>query len=407
LLKAVPMLKQQILSETQESITLRNNIQIEIHTASYRSTRGYSIVAALVDEIAFLPIDENASEPDVEILNAVRPGMATIPGARLLCASSPHSRRGALYEAWKKHFAKDNDPVLVWQAGTRSMNPNVSQAFIDNHMAADPARAAAEYLAQFRSDLEAFVSREAVESCVSWGVYERAPRSDVAFLSFIDAAGGSGSDSMTMAIGHYDYASKAVFIDCLREHKPPFSPEIVASEFSALMKSYHLTSAHADRWGGGWVIEQFSKFGIVIEPAAKTKFALYLDLLPCINSKRIDLLEHQRCFNQIVGLERRSGRGQDIIDHSPGQHDDLANCVAGVASLAIGRGIFDSTWSFATHDVAETSGDPKEREAEANAEWRRSRYAAFVMSGGGNMGGMPFTSDGRIAWDRLRGGPRW
>ena len=213
---------------------------------------------------------------------------------------------------------------------------------------------------------------------------------------------------MTMAIGHYDYASKAVFIDCLREHKPPFSPEIVASEFSALMKSYHLTSAHADRWGGDWVKEQFSKFGINIEPAAKTKHNLYLDLLPTINSKRIDLLEHPRAFNQLIGLERRSGRGADIIDHPPSGHDDLANCVAGVASLAISRGIFDSTFSFV--DGVEPSTDYDEQkacEAEANAEWRQSRYAAFVMSGGGNAGGMPFRGDGTINWDLLRGGPRW
>jgi hypothetical protein len=42
LLKAVPMLKQLIESETRESITLSNRIVIEIHTASFRSTRGYS-----------------------------------------------------------------------------------------------------------------------------------------------------------------------------------------------------------------------------------------------------------------------------------------------------------------------------------------------------------------------------
>ena len=54
----------------------RNNIVIEVHTASYRSVRGYTVVAALLDEIAYWPIDENASEPDVEIINAIKPAMA-------------------------------------------------------------------------------------------------------------------------------------------------------------------------------------------------------------------------------------------------------------------------------------------------------------------------------------------
>jgi hypothetical protein len=39
--------------------------------------------------------------------------------------------------------------------------------------------------------------------------------------------------------------------------------------------------------------------------------------------------------NQIAGLERRTSRGgKDSIDHSPGAHDDLANVVAGVVTVA-------------------------------------------------------------------------
>jgi hypothetical protein len=118
LLRAVPMLKQLIEGQTAESITLRNRVVIEVHTASFRSTRGYSLIAALCDEIAYWPSEESA-EPDVEILAAIRPGMSTIPGAMLLCASSPYARRGALWDAHRKHFGKDSDPILVWQAATQ------------------------------------------------------------------------------------------------------------------------------------------------------------------------------------------------------------------------------------------------------------------------------------------------
>src|SRR3954452_15141462 len=58
LLHAVPMLRQIIEDETAESVRVRNRVVIEIHTASFRSTRGYTIVAALLDEIAFWPTDE-------------------------------------------------------------------------------------------------------------------------------------------------------------------------------------------------------------------------------------------------------------------------------------------------------------------------------------------------------------
>ena len=113
---------------------------------------------------AYFPTDEASAEPDVEMINAIKPGMATIPGAILLCASSPNARKGSLWSAYAKHFGKDNDPVLVWQAATRDMNSSVPQSYIDGHMEEDPARASAEYLALFRSDLEAWVSREVVSS---------------------------------------------------------------------------------------------------------------------------------------------------------------------------------------------------------------------------------------------------
>ena len=88
------------------------------------------------------------------MLNALRPGMATIPNSMLLCASSPYARRGALWDAHRRHFAQDGDPILVWQADTRTMNPTVPQILIDEANARDPASAQAEYGAQFRSDIE-------------------------------------------------------------------------------------------------------------------------------------------------------------------------------------------------------------------------------------------------------------
>jgi phage terminase large subunit-like protein len=97
LLHNAPMLKRVVENETAESIDLRNKVSIEIHTASFRSTRGYTIVAALLDEVAFWQTDEFSAKPDVEIINAVKPGMATVPGAMWLAASSPMAKKGALW----------------------------------------------------------------------------------------------------------------------------------------------------------------------------------------------------------------------------------------------------------------------------------------------------------------------
>src|SRR5262249_23316924 len=52
LLRETPMLAPMLEEETVESIRLRNRIALEIHTASFRSTRGYTIVAAFLDQVS-------------------------------------------------------------------------------------------------------------------------------------------------------------------------------------------------------------------------------------------------------------------------------------------------------------------------------------------------------------------
>ena len=355
LLHATPMLQQVIENETQDIIELRGGVVIEIHTASFRSTRGYSIIAALCDELAYWPSDEHSSEPDFEIINAIRPGMATIPGAMLLCASSPHARKGALWSAFSKHYGKDGDPILVWRAATREMNPAVPQSFIDVHMAEDPARASAEYLAEFRSDLEAFVQREVVESCTG-GYFELAPAANTHYHGFVDAAGGSGGDSFAAAISHRE--GDRIIIDCVRERRPPFSPSAVIAELVPLLRSYRLHRIVGDRWGGGFPPEQFQQHNIKYEAAAKVKSDLYVDLLPTLNSGRIMLPRNNRLADQLLSLERTTvrGSGHDRIDHPRGQHDDLANAVAGAAMLAK-KPAYDSQylgWSDTPSEVLTT-----------------------------------------------------
>ena len=288
-----------------------------------------AVVAALCDEIAFWPSDNSVS-PDYEILTAIRPGMANVPGAKLLCASSPYARRGALYEARQKHFGKENDRVLVWQAETRTMNPTVLQDFIDQAYEDDPASASAEYGAEFRRDIEAFISREAIEACVEPGRRELPPTS-YTHQAFVDPSGGS-QDSMTLAIGHRE--DDRIVIDCIRERKPPFSPDDVVRDFAQVVQSYGLSTVAGDRYAGEWPRERFAEYGIMYEASAKPKNDLYRDLLPLINAQRIELLDNDRLVAQLVGLERQTARsGRDSISHSPGGHDDVANAVAGVASL--------------------------------------------------------------------------
>jgi hypothetical protein len=332
LLTGVPMLARMIERETSETIDLRSRVTIEIHTASFRTTRGYTVVAALCDEIAFWRSEDSAS-PDTEIIAGLRPAMATVPGAMLLCASSPYARRGALWDAYKRHHGQESN-VLVWQAPTRTMNPCIPEHVVTEALAADPAHAGAEYLAQFRSDVESYIGHEAVNAAVATSVRERPHVLGHAYSAFVDPSGGS-ADAMTLAVAHTERDGKAI-LDALREVRPPFSPESVVREFCDLLQSYNVRKVRGDRYAGEWPREQFRKLGISYEPADRSKSELYVGLLPLINSGQCELLDNERLIDQLVSLERRTtrGSGRDSIDHPPNSHDDIANACAGALVYA-------------------------------------------------------------------------
>ncbi len=333
LLREVPLLKALIARDTAEAIDLKNDITIEILTASFRTIRGYSVVAALCDEIAFWRSDESAANPDAEIVGAIRPAMATVPGAMLLCASSPYARRGALWTTFRKHFGKDS-PTLVWQADTRTMNPTVDESVITEAYEADPASAAAEYGAEFRTDVETFVSREVIDAAVVPGRHELAPVPGISYIAAVDPAGGSGTDSMTLAIAHRDADGRAI-LDAVRERRPKFSPLDVVAEFAALLKAYGVHKVTGDRWGGEFVRQPFRAHGVDYALAERVKSDFYRDALPILNSSKAELLDVPRLGSQLANLERRTARsGKDSIDHPPNQNDDVANVSAMVLVLA-------------------------------------------------------------------------
>jgi hypothetical protein len=339
-----PILRQLIGNQTSDTLELTNGISIEVRAASFRRLRGPTYICVIADEAAFWHSDESAN-PDTEILAACRPGLATTNGM-LVIASSPYARRGVLWQAHKQHYGPDGDKlILVAQGESRLFNPSLPKRVVERAYERDPASAAAEYGAEFRRDIESFVDLAAVEACVAVGVYERPPLSNLSYCAFLDPSGGS-ADSMTLAIGHEQ--DDVAILDAVREVRPPFSPEDVVSEFAALLKSYRIAHVTGDRYAGEWPRERFDVHDVKYEAAARPKSDLYRDLLPAINSRKVDLLDHPKLVAQLCSLERRTARGgRDSIDHAPGGHDDVVNCVAGlVNALAIGAGAFDSSLSW-------------------------------------------------------------
>jgi hypothetical protein len=329
-----PMLSKLVSNKTADTIELSNNFNIEVRPASFRRLRGSTAVAVIATEAAFWMSDETSSNPDTEILAATRPMLATT-GGPLIIISSPYAKRGELWELHRRHYGPEGDPlILVAQGASRDFNPTLPQHVVDRALERDHAAATAEYLAQFRTDIEGFVSFEIVQQCVGDHV-EMAPLEQYDYTAFVDPSGGS-SDSFTTAISHKD--GERIVIDAIREARPPFSPAAVIDELSSLLKTYRVARVTGDRYAGEFPREGFRKHGIEYRCAEKPKSDLFRDLLPLLNSGRIVLPKSERLVGQLCALERRTTRaGKDSIDHGPNGHDDIANACAGAADLLAHR----------------------------------------------------------------------
>jgi hypothetical protein len=212
----VDLLTGMVQRETADGFELQNGVDIVVATNSFRHVRGRTILLAIFDECSYWR-DENYASPDEKVYRAIRPGMATLRDSLLVGISSPYRKSGLLHRKFKDHYGKNGD-ILVVKAPTTTLNPTIDQKIIDEALAADPAAARAEWLAEFRDDIAGWATLELIESAVDPNVTVRARVPGVRYHSFCDPSGGA-RDSFTCAISHAE--GEAVVLDALLEIKAP------------------------------------------------------------------------------------------------------------------------------------------------------------------------------------------
>lgn len=338
-----PLLKRMIAVETQESIELTTGAIIQIRTGSFRSVRGPAYIGAVLDELAYFRDSDTAANPASEIIAAISP--AIIEGGILFGISSVFNRQGVLYEQFQEHFGRDDDDVLVWKAGTLTMNPGFSTKKIERDRAKDLQVAMAEYESEWRDDISSLFASVDVEAAIVSGRAELtyAPggdRNPIRYFAFVDPSGGR-RDSAALAIAHME-ASGRIVVDVARERRAPHQPAEVAAEFAGIMKGFRLRSVTGDRYGGQWPVEAYAAEGIAYELADRTSSELYLAMMPLFADHKVELPDNDRLRNQFLSLMRRTnpgGRDSVVAGQSDGSHSDLANAVAGAAWLAAEGGV--------------------------------------------------------------------
>jgi hypothetical protein len=396
----VPALAKLVKHIGDDSIELRNHVVIEVHTNSYRSVRGRSLLCVICDEVAFWRSEDSAS-PDVETAGAVQPGLARMrsSGAMLILISTAHKRTGLLYQKWKDAYGRNDPDVLVVRGSTLQFNPTFDAKVIERQIASDPQLYRAEYLSEWRDDLSTFLPRDLLEAAVDRGVLVRPPVDGTKYFAFADPSGGA-HDSFTLAISHRE-KDGSVVLDLLFERHAPFNPSAVTEEIAALLKTYTCSHVVGDKYAARWVIEAFAKVGITYRHSDADRSAIYLDALPLFTSGRARLIDNARLVTQFAGLERRTfPTGRDRIDHGRAGRDDLCNAAAGCLVLAARPAVNVVPMVGALVWSPSQGWSDEARPQSAHASWAKQFYGGasdrFAALGGSTIGPPP--GSGRREW---------
>jgi hypothetical protein len=338
ILSSSPFLAQLIVSRTADSIFLSNNISIEVRPCNKISSRGMTAVTICADEAGHWFTSADVANPDYAVLGAARPALLTT-GGPVLMASSVYAKHGVLFDSFKKYYGPDGPSDTIVAYGTsRDLNPSLSEQEINREIERDPLQNRAEYLSEWRSDVEGFIAREVVERCVREYV-ELPPMPNTVYVCFVDPASGvPGGDSYAICIAHK--LGDRVVIDVIREIQAPFDAfEVIDNVLVPLCKAYRISKVFGDNYAGELAKLPVRRAGIGYELAEKHTSQLYLDpFLGMLNAGKLDLPNHERAINQICSLERSALRsGRDQISHPPRSHDDIANAIAGAVDLARGH----------------------------------------------------------------------
>jgi hypothetical protein len=368
--------KSYVQSEKAESIELNSGIDIQVSTCSYRTVRGFTVVAAILEESAFWRIE--GANPDREIYVALRPAMSTIPDSMLISISTPYSKQGLLYEAHKEYFGKDeSDEVLVWQAPSIVMNPTLSERMIDKELQKDLSAGRAEWLAQFREDIESFLALEVIERVVISGRLELPYVEGVKYFAFTDPSGG-GADSFTLSIGHRE--SGKLVQDVLKARRG--DPHQTVKDYAETLKKYHIREVTGDRYAGSWVSGAFRKESIIYRVSELNKSELYLEALPHFNPGLIELLDNRDVVKQLRSLERRRGSsGKDTVDHPKEGHDDSANVTCGlIATMGQNKSCGSPIFFVGPPDFDKMTEEEKKARIERRRKEKESRAMDWFMA---------------------------
>ena len=331
-LEASPVLRSLIDGEPRaDEIDLVNRTSISVQPANFRSIRGRSVLCGICSEIAFWRDLETNANPAGEILRALRPSLTTFPNSKLILISSPFTKSGLLWEAWKARHVSGS-ARLAWRLDSLTMNPTLDVERLREEQAADEENYRREYLAEFWDSSASFLRTEAIDAVVVRERFELHPLPSTHCVAATDVA--MRKDNWALSILHRSNNGKVVqdLTRCWAGSKrnPPNMLATVA-EITEILRRYGISKIAGDQYCAEPVKQAFATRGIEFVQCVTlgNRAGCWSTLHSLIASGQIELLDDSAQTAELKRLERITTSGGNMrIEAADGSHDDRAIALA-------------------------------------------------------------------------------
>lgn len=340
-------IKRLVEADTTEALTVRRPdghlVTLECLPASRggASTRGRSLVGALMDEASFFR-DEDSQVNDAEVYRAIAPRI--LPGGRLCIISTAWTEAGLLYELGRKNHGA---PVSALAAvcPTLLMRQDATiRRVVEQERARDPDNAAREFDCQTMSGgASTYFDPGAIARAVDPGLeLGRKPAGKVA------AGADFGFVRDSSALVAVEDVGGVVQVVQVVERRPerdkPLQPSSVVEAFAGVLSELGVGSVVADGHYRLAMAEYLLKHELHLIDAPEGqagKVAMYSRFRTLLHEGRVRLPEHPRLLAQLRQVMSKPTAGGGLSVFSPrraGQgHGDLVSAmVTAVHRLQVG-----------------------------------------------------------------------
>lgn len=335
---------------------------------------GKNVLVVIIDEMASMVGKDGSKMSDEELYTKLKHSLWTFgQNGKIICISNPLTKDGKFFELYEQSFTDDR--ILMIQLPSYKVNPTLDKKALDAERNA--AQKAGQY-EQYQMQIEArfsggaadpFIPPEFIDVAFEKGSHRRrAERGNPNLLYYMHLDPANNSDNYAMVILHIEEdpllldvdkkPSKIVIVDHINMWMPsetgePVNISEVDQYVIRMTRNFNIVSISYDMWESAASSQLLQRMGL---PAKVTAFSssykqqIYSTLRNIFYERRIEFYGLDgfdpngnsdtygyviEAADQFKFLSRRFNRSSFSIKSAPGHFDDIPDCVAGAAFMAL------------------------------------------------------------------------